>query len=281
MSQVAAIDVSQWQGNINWSAVPQPIAIIKMSGGDAGLYTDSKANQNYYGAKAAGKAVAGYHFGGTGNPENEADFFIAAMSPMEENDVLVLDCEASLAAQPDVVERCRRFMQRCHDRTGVWPLLYINLATLNAHDWTPVLTNCGLWLAAWNNDPNATLTNKIYVMHQYTSSGTVPGISGRVDLDMWFGTIDQFKKYGYHAPATPAPAPTPVPVPPPAPAPVPTPVPVPSPDPTPPPAPTPDPVPEPVPVPPTTPPSNKWKVLVGALVAAVTALIAAVAGWLN
>lgn len=240
MSQVKAIDVSFYQGAINWSAVKRAgygIAIIKMSGGDAGLYTDSKANANYYGAKKAGLAVAGYHFGGTGNPENEADFFVAAMSPLEANDVLVLDCEAGLANTSDVVSRVQRFMNRCHSRTGLWPLLYINLATLNAHNWSGVLKNSGLWLAAWNNNPNAMLTNHPYVMHQYTSSGSVPGINGRVDLDMWFGTLAQFQKYGYHKPITPAPKPTPKPVPPPKPAPTPTPTPKPTPDPTPPPAP--------------------------------------------
>lgn len=250
MSQVAAIDVSQWQGVINWPLVPQQIAIIKMSGGDAGLYTDSKANQNYYGAKNAGKAVAGYHFAGNGNPENEADFFIAAMSPMEKDDVLVLDWEVQSA---DPVGWCNRFVNRVHDRTGVWPIIYMNLATLNAHNWDVVLRNCGLWIAAWNNDPNATLTNKTYVMHQYTSSGSVPGINGRVDMDMWFGTIEQFKKYGFQPSVTPAPVPEPVPVPPVVVTPTPEPTPAPPVDPTPPPAPTPDPEPTPVPVPPTEP----------------------------
>jgi hypothetical protein len=84
---------------------------------------------------------------------------------------------------------------------GYGLLLYINLATLNAHDWSSVLNNCGLWLAAWNNDPEATLTNHPYVMHQYSSNGTVPGIAGRVDLDAWFGSVAQFRKYGYQVPA--------------------------------------------------------------------------------
>lgn len=240
MAHINAIDVSQWQGNINWSAVNVPIAIIKMSGGDAGLYTDSKANQNYYGAKAAGKLVGGYHFAGGGNPENEADFFVAAMSPLEENDVLVLDWEIE---HPDPVGWCTRFVNRVHDRTGVWCLFYTNGARVNAYNWSPVLNNCGLWVAWYGMDPEGNLPIKrSYVMHQYTSGGSVPGIAGRVDMDAWFGTLDQFKKYGYHKP----PAPTPQPQPQPEPQPVPPPTPVPDPpkedpkldvDPTPPPAP--------------------------------------------
>lgn len=237
MAHIEAIDISQWQGNINWGAGDRPIAIIKMSGGDAGLYTDSKANQNYYGAKSAGKLVGGYHFAGGGNPENEADFFVAAMSPLEENDVLVLDWEIEHA---DPVGWCTRFVNRVHDRTGVWPLFYTNGARVNQYNWSSVLNNCGLWVAWYGMDPEGNLPiHYPYVMHQYTSSGTVPGIAGRVDLDAWFGSLEQFKAYGYHLPITPAPEPAPQPVPPPAPVPDPIPEPPKPPvDPTPPPAPT-------------------------------------------
>lgn len=249
MSHIEAIDVSQYQQNINWAAVDRPIAIIKMSGGDSGLYTDSKANANYYGAKAAGKALGMYHFAGGGNPENEADFFIAACSPLEENDVLVLDWEIEHA---DPVDWCTRFVNRVHDRTGVWPLFYTNGARLNQYDWSPVRNNCGTWVAWYGQDPEGNLPiSGPYVMHQYTSDGSVPGIAGRVDLDAWFGSVDQFKKYGYHSAPQPdpvPPAPTPAPVPPPEPVPEPPePTPTPNPDPTPPPAPTPEPAPEPVP----------------------------------
>lgn len=227
MAHINAIDISQWQGNINWPAVKAagyPIAIIKMTGGDAGLYTDSKANQNYYGAKNVGILVGGYHFAGGGNAANEADFFIAAMSPLEENDVMVLDWEIQ---HPDPVGWCTTFVNRVHDRTGVWPLIYFNGSTWNSHDWTPVTRNCGVWVAWYGQDPEGNLPvgGKIYVMHQYTSSGSVAGIAGRVDLDAWFGTLDQFKKYGWHPAATPAPVPTPAPTPPPTPPPAPQPVP--------------------------------------------------------
>jgi len=268
MAHVDAIDVSQYQGNIDWNSVPQPIAIIKMSGGDAGLYTDSKANQNYYGAKAAGKAVGGYHFAGGGDPANEADFFVAAMSPLEENDVLVLDWEIEHA---DPVGWCNTFVNRVHERTGVWPLFYTNGARLNQYDWSPVRNNCGTWVAWYGQDPEGNLPiSGPYVMHQYTSSGTVPGIAGRVDLDAWFGTLDQFKLYGYHASTPPTPQPEPEPTPPPDP--------VPTPDPEPTPEPTPEPEPTPDPTPPT---SNKWKIMLAALFAAVGALAAAIINWVK
>lgn len=211
MAHVDAIDISRWQGNINWGAVPQPIAIMKMSGGDGGVYVDSMGGHNYYAAKAAGKAVGQYHFAGGGNPVVEAEFFVKSVSPLEKFDVLVLDWEVQHA---DPVGWCTQFVNRVHEMTGIWPLIYMNLSTLRSQNWDPVLANCGLWVAAWGVDPENDLNTggKTYVMHQYTSDGSVAGIAGRVDMDAWFGTVDQFKQYGYQATD---PAPTPPPPPPP------------------------------------------------------------------
>ena len=61
------IDVSHWQGNIDWNKVKKAgieFAIIKAGGSDAGFYTDSKWEANYKGAKAAGIPIGAYYFVG-------------------------------------------------------------------------------------------------------------------------------------------------------------------------------------------------------------------------
>jgi lysozyme len=219
MGYLAAVDISQWQGA--YKDYGTPIVFIKVSGGDDGVYYDSQANNNYNQAKAAGKGIGMYHFAGGKDPVVEADFFVKACSPLVEGDVLVLDWEVQ---HTNPVEWCRVFAQRVHDLTGVWVLLYINLATLRAYDWSPVLNNCGLWIAAWTGDPNIDVNTggHPYVVHQYRGAP--------LDLDAVWLTMDQFKRYGYHTPQpapTPAPQPVPVPTPAPAPAPTPTPIPVP------------------------------------------------------
>ncbi|MDE1829385.1 MAG: glycoside hydrolase family 25 protein [Thaumarchaeota archaeon] len=235
---IPAKDISRWQGA--WQDTGEPIVMIKMSGGDSGLYYDSQANNNYNQAKAAGKHVGGYHFAGGTDPIAEANFFVKAMSPLAENDVLALDWEVS---NPNPVGWCNSFVTQVHNTTGVWPLIYMNLSTLNSYDWNPVLANCGLWLADWNNNPAGTInTPHTYVMQQYSDGPNY-------DHDEWFGTLAEFDAYGWHA-STPQPAPAPAPTPQPAPQPTPAPVPAPTPAPTPvPPAPTPAPQPIPTPAP--------------------------------
>lgn len=195
MSYVLAKDISKYQGN--WQDTGEPIVMIKMSGGDDGLYMDANAASNYGGAVAAGRAVGGYHFAGWTNPEAEAAFFQKAMQPVAENDVYALDAEA-IPAGLDPVAWCVDFTHYIYEQIGVWCLIYMNLSTLNSYDWSPVLANSGLWLADWAVSPDANIpTTHVYVMQQYSDGPNY-------DHDVWFGTVDQFKEYGYHAPsATP------------------------------------------------------------------------------
>ncbi len=273
------LDVSQYQGDIDWNAVKAAgyeIAVLKVSGSDAGDYVDSKAGINYSGARNAGLAFGTYHFAGGGDANHEAEYFVNVCSPLDENQVLVLDWEIQ---HPDPVGWVNTFTNRVKQLTGIWPIVYMNGSTRNAYNWDAVAANCGFWIAWYGQSPENPLpVNGNYIAHQYTSGGSVPGIAGRVDLDAWFIDVATFNKYGYHSAPAPHPTPTPVPTP------TPTPDPVPTPDPTPVPIPTPDPTPPPVVVPPDptptpTPPNSKNLIL--AVLSAIGALIAGFLVWLH
>lgn len=193
-----AKDISKYQGA--FVDTGEPIVMVKISGGDAGLYVDPDAASNYNGVIAAGKAFGGYHFAGGTDPVSEANFYLAAMKPWNQGEVPALDWEIS---NPDPVSWVTSFVNQVHSVAGAWPLVYMNLSTLNAHDWAPVLKNCGLWLADWNNDPKGTIqTNYTYVMQQYNDGPNY-------DHDEWYGTLAEFKDYGWPAttPVVPPPAP--------------------------------------------------------------------------
>lgn len=221
---IAAKDISRWQGG--WVDTGEQIVMVKVSGGDRGLYIDPQAANNYNQVISSGKAFGGYHFAGGTDPIAEANYFLNAMKPWNPGEVPALDWEVS---HPDPVGWCLSFVNQVHDVAGAWPLLYINYATLKAYNWTPVLNNCGLWLADWTNNPDSTIDvgYQGYVMLQYSDGPNY-------DHDEWEYDIETFKKYGW---PTTTPQPTPTPAPDPTPAPQPTP------------QPTTEPTPQPVPTP--------------------------------
>jgi cell division septation protein DedD len=244
-----AKDISRWQGA--YTETGEPIVLIKISGGDDGLYYDSQATNNYNQAIAHGHAFGGYHFAGGTDPVAEANFFVNGMKPLNKGEVPILDWEVQHA---DPVGWCLQFINQVEKVSGdSGGLIYMNLSTLRAYNWQPVLSRWGLWLADWNNNPDGTINtgSYTYVMQQYNDGPNY-------DHDVFFGTADQFKQYGWGYPeAAPQPAPTPVPVPAPVPtpepAPTPAPQPAPVPEPTPAPQPTPQPTPDPSPQPAPTP----------------------------
>lgn len=237
--------------------------MIKMSGGDAGLYYDSQAASNYNNAVRTGKVPMMYHFYGGGDPTQEAEFFVKACSPLAKGDIMAIDVERggtwNPQTDPSAVSKITTFVNYIHGNTGMWPWVYLNRSTRQMYNWSPVLNNCGLWIAAPDVSFDEDIPNiGVYIAQQG------PIIDGH-DVDMAFMDLSMLEKYGYNMSNDPTPSPEPpVPTPTPTPEPTPPPDPVPVPDPTPAPTPTPEPTPEPTPDPTPTPtptPNPKPKTL--------------------
>ena len=76
------IDVSQWQGDINWSAVKTDFVILRAGYGREKSQVDTKFEQNYNGAKAAGIPVGAYWYSYAMTPDEariEAQAFLTSL----------------------------------------------------------------------------------------------------------------------------------------------------------------------------------------------------------
>lgn len=190
---VPAKDISKWQGT--YSETGEPIVFCKISGGDDGLYFDSSAGSNYDAIIANGHAFGGYHFAGGTDPVAEAHKFVQGMKPLVNGEVPALDWEVANFSG-DAPAWCDQFIEAVRAECGnpeQGGLIYMNLATLLAHDWSVPLSKWGLWLADWNNNPNIDVNTDgtPYVMQQYNDGPSY-------DHDEWFGTVEEFKQYGWH-----------------------------------------------------------------------------------
>ena len=66
MSQITVVDVSRWQGDINFDQLKNSVQgiVIKASGADGGLYVDSKLTRNRDEARRTGLPRWFYHYKG-------------------------------------------------------------------------------------------------------------------------------------------------------------------------------------------------------------------------
>jgi len=197
------IDVSHWQGTIDWAmvrAAGKRFAFIKAT--QHTTFVDSMYGTNRSQAKAAGLLVGAYHFADPdltpGDAAAEADHFvdIAQIASGELRPVLDLEQTGGLSAT-DLQAWVQTYVSRIYSRTGSRAIIYVSPAF-----WTRYMGDTGwfaangydvLWIAHWTTAPSPTVPaanwgGRGWTFWQYTSDGSVPGISGRVDLDRYHGT---------------------------------------------------------------------------------------------
>lgn len=218
------IDVSKWQGSIDWNAVKAAgidFAIIKAGGSDHGFYQDPCFEVNYNGAKAAGMHVGAYYFVGAGCTSRadglaDAKRFLAQLAGKQFDFPVYIDFEAPTAANPaGNTDACIAFcemMEAVGYYVGIYASDYSGFADklekkrLLPYTW---------WVAHYGAAVDYAIENK--GIWQYTSDGSVPGINGRVDMDEGYidysGTITAGGYNGYSKGSKPTPAPTPAPQP--------------------------------------------------------------------
>lgn len=192
-------DYSNWQGDIDFDTLKGASDFALFKATESNNYVDVKLARNRNESRRVGLLRGFYHFAqpAATSPIVQADFFVNSIGDLQEGEILALDYEIDFPGDTDAW--CFGFLQHVEARTGIKPLIYLNQYLANLYPWARVLGGgYGLWLAQYDGNPNG--INKTpwatTAMKQYTSSGQMPGVSGNVDLDSFFGSAADFKKYG-------------------------------------------------------------------------------------
>lgn len=187
------IDVSQYQGEINWNEVAKDgirFAIIRCgSQNNSGVYVDKYFEKNYQGAKAAGLKVGAYIFT-YAKTEEEQNEELAVWLPALEGKTfdypVFVDAEANqLAGLSNLTNLVKRMMDIL-DQKGFIPGWYSYTNFINANLDANALKDYPLWVADYRDSLGYTGE---HMMWQYTSSGSVSGINGDVSLNYDYSRI--------------------------------------------------------------------------------------------
>ena len=183
------IDVSRWQGNINWNLVKNTgvsFAILKLGGADDGYYVDSCFEQNYAKAKAVGLPVGAYWYSNAKSGDEarkEAKFFIEKLRGKQFEYPVYMDVEEQSMLQlgrdklSDVIVSFLNEMERA----GYFAGLYMSASPLTTHTTSYIKNRYAIWVANYGvSKPSYTGQ---YGMWQKSSTGKINGVSGNVDLN--------------------------------------------------------------------------------------------------
>lgn len=182
------IDVSMYQGAIDWNAVKNAgysFAFVKIGSGKSGL--DPYFAANMAGANAAGLKVGAYVYSYSTTVEGiqqEALFAIAALAPFTVSLPVVLDLEESAHKSLSREQMLALITTFCETvkSAGYYPMIYSSKSMLTDQIGS---IPYDVWVAQYSD--TCSYANPAF--WQFTSSGSVPGIAGNVDLNY------QYKDY--------------------------------------------------------------------------------------
>ena len=201
------IDVSHYQGNINWTSVRNAgiqFAFIKSTEGTT--YRDPRFNTNYVAAYNAGVIRGAYHFAlpNSSSGATQANFLASnggAWSADSRTLPAALDIEHNPygamcygLSQASMRNWIADFLNTYRARTGRHAIIYTTTSwwTSCTGNYSGFWANHPLWLARWSSTPGTLPAGAPYwSFWQYTASGSVAGISGAVDRNHWNGTRDR------------------------------------------------------------------------------------------
>ena len=184
------IDVSSWQGNINFTDVKNSgIYIVYIKSSEGTNYIDPYFERNYQNAKANGLKVGFYHYVTARNTEearNQANFFAKVISGKEPDCKLAMDFESfdNLSIN-EINEISKVFLETLQNATNKEVVIYSNSYSAR-NIFSKDLNIYPLWVANYGvSEPAGNDKWSTWVGWQYTSTGRVNGISGNVDRNQF------------------------------------------------------------------------------------------------
>ncbi|TNJ68239.1 glycoside hydrolase [Paenibacillus hemerocallicola] len=186
---IRIIDVSKWQGVIDWAAVAASGVKGVMIKATEGIgYTDPLFRSHYAGATDAGLAVGFYHYCHPETPNTaarEAEDFLAAVTGLPVTLPYALDVEGEAAdlGPSRLTDWCHGWLETVEQRSGHRVMIYSGASFARSYLGSK-LARWPLWVAHYKvNQPMANGTWDRWAMFQYSESGRVGGIAGNVDLN--------------------------------------------------------------------------------------------------
>lgn len=201
-SGTKGIDVSQFQGNINWKSVANSgikYAMIRIGYrgyGTGGFAEDTRFKTNFSNAVANGLKVGVYYYStavNTAEAKADADYVVSILRKYGFQNKVSMPIAMDLELVPGVNTRDKNVSKAMRTNIantfcstianyGYTPMVYACTSFLNSNMNTSQIPY-DIWVAQYNS--KCTYKGK-YTMWQYTSSGKVSGISGNVDCNICY-----------------------------------------------------------------------------------------------
>jgi lysozyme len=201
---IHGIDVSKWQGKVDWAAVKAAgtkFAFIKATEG--GDHVDERFLENWVGAQRAGVPRGAYHFVFWCRPAHEQMEWFKNNVPNDPTALPpVLDVEWNHlsrkcprgATKAEALAMIRFMLMEMQAYTGKRPIIYTDI-NFHRDVLEGELDGYAYWLRSTAAEPEERYANRRWTFWQWTATGRVPGMRGDVDRNAFYGTEREWQQF--------------------------------------------------------------------------------------
>lgn len=197
---IHGIDVSHHQGRIDWEKLGsatiggEPIAFVFVKATEGYTHVDSNFERNFRGAQEVGLMRGAYHYFVPGvAAEKQAEHFVNHVK-LEEGDLPpVLDIEeAGNLTVAQVQHDAALWLRLVEKHYGVRPIIYTGYKFKLTYLNTPAFGKYPYWIAHYY--VQKLKYGGTWKFWQHTDVGTLPGITGSVDFNVYNGSMYDLRK---------------------------------------------------------------------------------------
>lgn len=182
------IDVSKYQGNINWKKVADDpkIQFVYLKATEGATKSDKRYDEYLRKARAEGIKVGSYHFFVSFRTGEQQFQNFKRHVPRGKQDLIpMVDVEEAgnrTANRARLQKELSRFMELVKEEYGHYPLLYSQYSFYNKM-LAPEFNRYFLFIARYGPKPPVLKGGGAWNLWQFSDQGRIDGIKGRVDLD--------------------------------------------------------------------------------------------------
>jgi lysozyme len=198
---IQGIDISRWQGEIDWAAVKGAgTRFVYIKATEGGDHVDPAFQRNWEGARRAGVPRGAYHFVYWCRPAHEQAIWFKQQIPNDPDalpPVLDLEWNGHSKTCPKKVERSlalekiRLMLTELEQLTGKKPVIYTDI-TFHKDILEGEFNDYAYWIRSTAAKPETRYHNRPWAFWQFTTTGRIPGIKGDVDRNVFYGNEGEF-----------------------------------------------------------------------------------------
>ena len=201
---VHGIDISRWQGDIDWSSARRggvSFAFIKATEG--GDHIDPRFLDNFNAARRAGVPRSAYHFYYWCRPAIEQVAWFRENVPNDPGALPpVLDVEWNNESRTcrrrppraEVVREMRIWLREVERLYGKRPIIYTSV-DFHADNLVGEFDDYPIWVRSVAGYPVRKYEGRRWTLWQYAGDGRVPGVNGDVDRNVFAGSREEWQSW--------------------------------------------------------------------------------------